>query len=351
MASYSLLAHLFPRIKGSQEDVATYSLSYILEQSLPLNQSFTYLICERMNVELNKSTLIYNCQDADEEYGRPDIAGYHDGQLLFLCEAKFYAGLTVNQPVSYIERLKKESGLGLIFICPQNRKVSLWNKLKTACSEQGLSGKHLSEYCIKYDGVRMAVISWQEIIAELMRVATVKDPEKIGDLRQLQGFCDKVESDAFVPFRPEEFGSNEAKKIDRYYEVVDATYRYILTHYKELNPDVKGLRKAPRWQGYSRYVKISGVGVSIDFIRALWKSPASIETPFWFHIAEIDDKGKWGFTDKVSKFMESIDGTKKDFFIDQVYIALEPKPFLNIDEMAKDLAEQIVAILEKFCKN
>ena len=44
---YSLLAHLYPRIKGSQEDVATFSLGYILEQSDALNKAFTKLIGDK----------------------------------------------------------------------------------------------------------------------------------------------------------------------------------------------------------------------------------------------------------------------------------------------------------------
>ena len=43
--AYSLLAHLYPRIKGSQEDVATFSLGYILEQSDALNKTFTMSGC------------------------------------------------------------------------------------------------------------------------------------------------------------------------------------------------------------------------------------------------------------------------------------------------------------------
>jgi len=46
--AYSLLAHLYPRIKGSQEDVATFSLSYILEQSSELNRTFTRLIADKL---------------------------------------------------------------------------------------------------------------------------------------------------------------------------------------------------------------------------------------------------------------------------------------------------------------
>ena len=114
---YSLLAHLFPRIRGSQEDVATYSLAYVLEQSSALNESFTRLVSKKLHISLG-SMLSYNCQDADSEFGRPDIAGYKDGVLSLLCEAKFFAGLTSNQPVSYLNRLSGTENSGVIFLAP-----------------------------------------------------------------------------------------------------------------------------------------------------------------------------------------------------------------------------------------
>lgn len=38
--AYSLLAHLYPHIRGSQEDIATYSLQYLLVQSKELNRAW-----------------------------------------------------------------------------------------------------------------------------------------------------------------------------------------------------------------------------------------------------------------------------------------------------------------------
>lgn len=86
--SFSLLAHLYPRIKGSQEDVATYSLAYILEQSGILNVSFTKLIFTKLHLEVD-DILSYHCQDADPKYGRPDIAGYIGGRLKFFAKQNF----------------------------------------------------------------------------------------------------------------------------------------------------------------------------------------------------------------------------------------------------------------------
>ena len=343
--AYSLLAHLFPRIKGSQEDVATYSLSYILEQSIILNEAFTKLISLKLQIPLEK-TLSYKCQDADSDSGRPDIAGYNAGTLRILCEAKFYAGLTANQPVSYLVRLHGTENSGLIFICPKDRKISLWDKVVELSETSGLSGNKIDDFCMGYSGTRMSIISWSEIIAELLRVATERHPEMIGDLRQLEGFCNKVESEAFIPFDDDDFSIQTARNIDRYYEVVDQVFSILKTH-TEFSPSTKGLRNSPRWQGYSTYLVLDGKGVSVDYIRKLWKAPTSISTPFWCHINDINN-GKWIHTDKLNRFLSTLDSRKVEMFSGDLYLALIPKPYLSLEELAEDLSDQILDYLQSY---
>lgn len=339
---YSLLAHLYPRIKGSQEDVATFSLGYILEQSSLLNEVFTRLISRKLGIKVS-NRLTYRCQDADSSYGRPDIAAYHEGQLKILCEAKFYAGLTNNQPVSYIKRLSKYNESGLIFICPRDRMVSLWDKLKKIASEAGFEEKAVSEYIVSYDNVHLSIISWNEILSELILNAAEREPERLGDLRQLEGFCEKIDSESFVPFRPEEFGAQLARDIDRYYQVVDEVYNQLTTH-AELNPETKGLKMTSKWQGYIRYLRLKGYGVGVCFLRDCWKSQTSVETPFWFYIW--DDKEH--STDRLSKYYASLDPAVIDNSNGDNYIALIPKPYATLEEVAESLTDQIIEILQGY---
>ncbi len=342
--SHSLLAHLYPRIKGSQEDIATFSLGYILEQSVLLNEVFTKLISDRLNIETD-GRLIYRCQDADTEFGRPDIAAYQNGQLKILCEAKFYAGLTENQPVSYLKRLSSVNDSGLIFICPRNRIISLWDKIRANAAQAGMKEKRISETLVCYEHVHMAIISWSEILSELIRNAAEREPERLGDLKQLEGFCQQIDSESFIPFRPEDFGAQIARDIDRYYQVVDEVFEKLLSH-KELNPQTRGLRKSPRWQGYSQYIQLREFGVSIDFLRKLWKSQTSIDTPFWCHFKEIQN-GKWILTDRLSRYIASLEATKVDDFYGTAYVALIPKPYSTLEETAEDLSNQIIQILNE----
>lgn len=342
---YSLLAHLFPRIRGSQEDVATYSLAYILEQSSVLNESFTRLISKKLHISTG-NMLSYHCQDADSEFGRPDIAGYKDGVLSILCEAKFFAGLTSNQPVSYLNRLSGTENSGVIFICPKERVISLWDKVVTLAEEAGLSGEAITDDCINYSGTRMSIISWSEILSELIPTATERHPEMLGDLRQLEGFCSKIESEAFIPFTDDDFSIQAATSIDRYYQVVDEVLSILKSH-KELSPDTKGLRNSPRWQGYSSYIRLNGKGISVDFIRKLWKAPTSVSTPFWFKIWD-DENGHWVVSDRLRRYLATIDSKYLEETNGLTYIALIPKPYLPLEDLAQDLADQILDYLQKF---
>ncbi len=46
----SLLAHLYTRIKGSQEDVATMALHFIISSSPMLNEAFNVLMSDSLRV-------------------------------------------------------------------------------------------------------------------------------------------------------------------------------------------------------------------------------------------------------------------------------------------------------------
>ena len=95
----ALLAHLYSHIRGSQEDIATMSLQYVVAQSNELNRAFTQELARALELAL-PDTLNYSVQSSGKDRERPDISGGDDsGREVVLCEAKFYAGLTANQPI------------------------------------------------------------------------------------------------------------------------------------------------------------------------------------------------------------------------------------------------------------
>ena len=81
-------------------------------------------------------------QATGKEGERPDLAGFdRDGRERVLIEAKFWAGLTGNQPVAYLERLPANTPSALLFVAPAARLETLWNELlrTVAKSQSGIT--------------------------------------------------------------------------------------------------------------------------------------------------------------------------------------------------------------------
>ena len=335
--SRSLLAYLYPHIRGSQEDVATLSLCYLLQQSDPLRVSFTEVIGRKLHVSLDEKTQ-YHTQASGEKKERPDLAGTDStGRENVLCEMKFYAALTENQPNTYLDRLIAEQGDGLIFICPKARQTGLWMQLLDLCKSRSV--KRMDDNSAFIDGMPLAITSWLEVLDTLHETAIDKDPGILDDLHELQGFCQRMDSEEPLPFSPEDFGQDVARSIDRYYNVIDQTINHLhmQNHYEFI---IKGYRSTPQWYGYTRYFKIDKYVCRIEFQRELWQHHHSLETPFWFMVTS-----NWKQTEELRERMLALPEEKRgvpSWSGWLIMLALVPKPYLPIDEVAADLCNQII---------
>ncbi len=103
----SLLAHLYSRIKGSQEDVATISLQYIISASSKLNEAYNKLLSDTLGFRLDPD-ITYTCQSVGENSERPDMSGTDsNGKEVILCEMKFYVGLGRGKNMTVFEKKYK----------------------------------------------------------------------------------------------------------------------------------------------------------------------------------------------------------------------------------------------------
>lgn len=339
--AYSLLAHLYPHIKGSQEDIATYSLQYLLVQSEELNRAFTRRVSEILDVKL-EDTLQYNCQatgDSDEKE-RPDMAAKDkNGNEVILCEMKFYASLTQNQPGTYLKRLEKENGKGLLFVCPENRKTNLWTKLKELCS--GSVIEEVSEICISVNGIKLGIITWTEILNLLNKVASSVAIEYSADISQLEGYCSQLDSEAFIPFNSEDLSAEMSIKADRYYQVIDEVIELLCAD-KNLKTSKKGTKATGYRKGYTRSLYIDDFTITLNYDRDLWKLPSTVETPFWVAIRD----GEWDQTEEFVKVFRTIPEQKKEMFWGYTFLALEPLQEVTLTEVCEDLKTKILAYID-----
>ena len=292
--AYSLLAHLYPHIRGSQEDIATYSLQYLLLQSKDLNRAFTKRMSDILHIE-SEETLQYVCQATgkSEEKERPDMAGLNfEGKEEILCEMKFYATLTANQPLTYLDRLNECDGKGLLFVCPAARQTNLWAKLNELCEERDI--EEIDEHCIKVDGISLAIITWAEIIELLKHVASSSALDLVADIAQLEGYCDQLDSEAFIPFSAEDLSAEMANKGERYYQVIDEVIELFCAD-KNHQTSKKGVKATGYRKGYTRSLLIDGMTFTLNYDRDMWKNPECVETPFWIAIRD----NEWDQDDKM----------------------------------------------------
>ncbi len=122
METRSLFGHLVTRFATKPENLATESLTYILQKSPVARHAFVEFL--RKNLKTNvPETLVFSQQVCGEDQSIPDLVGKSGNDEVVIVESKFWAGLTSNQPVSYLERLPKTSEAVSAFYSPtpQNR--------------------------------------------------------------------------------------------------------------------------------------------------------------------------------------------------------------------------------------
>ena len=335
----SLLAHLYTHIRGSQEDIATLSLQYLLMQSSALNKTFTKKISDVLNIKLEEN-LQYLTQATGENDERPDMSGTDSvGREVVLCEMKFYASLTDNQPVGYLKRLMDNNGKGLLFICPKSRKDTLWYELKKLCLEAELEVNEISDYSVEADGINMAIISWTDIIESLMNTAEASAEHLIADIKQLKGYCEQIDTEAFIPFQAEELSAINAKKAERLYLIIDKVSDMILTD-KNIR-FVKNSSKAGYRHGYVSYIFVNDFGIAFCYDRNMWKKESSAETPFWLVIKKVNGK-EWVQTEDIIRCLNQYPDADKEEQKYGIYLALKVPTHATEDEVCKSIKNQIL---------
>lgn len=338
----SLLASLYKRIAGAkEEDVATMSLQYILAAYPKLNSAFNNYLSSKLKITLDPN-IQYRDQSIGENLERPDLSGADlSGREQILCEMKFYAGLTDNQPNGYLDRLIKEDGKALMFVCPQARIVSLWSKVKELCLEKGRVLSEEEEYRITVDGIAMGVTSWSDIILVLKTTADSQDVSALADIAQLEGFCNRMDQDAFIPFAPEELGSDTARREFRFYDLIDEVTDE-LGRRKEFNPRKKGKQSA--WRGgYWRNITIKSHRIEIIYHRDIWRESLA-DTPFWLKV--MDEDGNQ--TEEYKKYLNARPIQNiHHHYTSSILLALYIKPYAPKDEVVDDLVRQILTSLDQ----
>lgn len=289
MASETLLAHLTGRFVTQAENLATESLAYLLDRHEVASAAFHRFILS-VHPDLPHPLRYWTQNWAAEDQAIPDLVGVaSDGTQPLVLEAKFWAGLTENQPVTYLGRLPaQEPGL-LVFVAPAARERYLWHALLDRCrgtavevtprnSQLGVQSGDVSGG----QGHVMAVTSWSTLLAALdSALEMAHEHEGLSDLRQLQGLCQKMDEEAFLPIRSEELTGDIGRRLEQLSTVIDD----VVEELKGAgHADTAGLSRSAGSGWFGRYLKLAGWEclLHVNFHRWATERP----TPVWLRVTD-----------------------------------------------------------------
>ena len=282
----SLFAQILPMFTGQTERAATEALRHILQQSEPARNALENLLLIA-GVETGPLTR-FQTEVSGNEGERVDlVCSDEHGTERVLIEAKFWAGLTDNQPNTYLARLPEDTHSALLFVAPAQRIETLWPELCRRAEEQHklritsdtpTSGV-LRGVTIDSNGHKMMVTSWQAALEQMQsRASMAGNAAAVRDIEQLRGLTERMDSDAFLPIHSHELAQEFPRRMLNLADLVDdATQRAIANGWA----DTTGLRATPQRYGYGRYFRLKDVVVWFGIDMASWAWVDSGHTPLW----------------------------------------------------------------------
>ncbi len=283
--SDSLFGHLALRFASKPENLATEALCYVLERYPSAANAFVGFL-QHMGVKLH-IPIKFKTQPATPEGSIPDLVGTDpEGRRVFIVEAKFWAGLTEHQPVTYIKELPQDSPSVLLFIAPRLRFTTLWPELLERCKAASLPVKDETvatgeaRYRKIGDQHLLALASWRAILVILLEALEAEGNQAgAADVRQIQGLSERMDSQAFLPLCSEELSPQIARRTMQYCQLIDEIMNTMQNQgigvWKRIGYDIS--RAA-----LGRYVLIGNNGCYIHFNPDLWARIRS--TPLWLLI-------------------------------------------------------------------
>ena len=267
-------------------------------------------------------------------------------------EAKFWAGLTENQPCAYLKRLPDGMPAVLMFVAPALRADSLWADLLDRCKDQreqvnepplpGVKSARLNA------NHQLLLTSWKTLLAFILAdLDAAGDLGTAADVRQLDGLCDRMDADAFLPFRPDDFGPDVPRLIRQLGQLVDEVSALaVAAGFASKKTPTGSSRKRKGLHGsYGIHLLFGDVSVRLWLALKPWAK--FYETPLWLEVYGRKRKSDGTFRGKLSDFEKHV--PTRLFFSggDNPLIPLIIPCGEDKDAVLKSLVEQLEIIAQK----
>ena len=224
----SLLAYLAYKFGGQTETIATEALGYILSRSEAARNALRETI-RIGGVDVGRIARVQT-EVIGEKMERVDLSAYDDaGEERVLIEAKFWAGLTGNQPDTYLKRLlQNKNPSALLFVAPESRLVTLWAELGRLANDGGFGlgagtvATGLQGAVVNNGPHRLVLTSWRAMLGAMASRASVEgDSSAERGIIELNGLCEQEDSDAFLPLRTDELGPQFARRMPHFIKLTE----------------------------------------------------------------------------------------------------------------------------------
>ena len=289
MAHRGVFAHLALRLSAHPENVATEALAYILRES-PSALRALHTLAAQAVAGLPALALV-ETQAAGDDGAIPDLIGFDaNGRSPLLAEAKFGAGFTSHQPVTYLRRLPDDEAGLLLVIAPARRLDMLWAELLRRVEPTefslGSEGAQGGFRWAAVDGSRtMGLVGWDTLLRVLNEAVTIAgDLQAQGNIDQLAGLAERMDSEVFTPLVSEELTGSQALRTLQLFDIVDAAVSKLIETDVASRSDAQGQPLGgSSGRGFSgKYLALESITC---FLRVNWEHWAhELSTPLWLQV-------------------------------------------------------------------
>jgi hypothetical protein len=199
------------KLSQENENVATEALAFVLQSHKSAHNGMMKLL---RGIDPQMPHLWFRTQQTEGgkqigDSSRPDMRGCGgEGHIHVFVENKFWAGLTANQPVSYLRILAECTPPTILLVVgPEARKETLWRELGRRLADNKISAANDSfagifRVATTSAGPILALTSWKALL-DALELEVADDKSARSDLLQLQALCAAADSEAFLPISSE----------------------------------------------------------------------------------------------------------------------------------------------------
>jgi hypothetical protein len=303
------------------------------------------------------SILSFRAQVYDEDNAIPDLIGYdEEDSPICIIEAKFWAGLTENQPITYLKRLPNNKPSVLLFLSPQKRMESisgeLFQRLEKKYTISDVQKKSDLIYLKLNKNNMISVTSWNALLNVILTELDIAgDITHKSDLLQLQGLCDQMDTEAFLPLQSHEISPNIGKRNAEFGDLIDEIIAKGVNR-KWFSTNDGKLRPSTGPNHYGRYFMVGPFMCDLLFNNHYWATLQN--TPFWLEIY-----GKvWNKSEEKNKVRKALSELEMQYprkmFIDSDYgvplIPLKVEFGVEKDKVIDSIIEQTKGIIDLLSK-